>query len=289
LVIGITKFPSPAADLIDMITLMLLLAIQVANPGEMACTGSVQRMKVAENVYVAGVEDEGTMTLAAAGQILYLNGPGVPSLKVGEVQRVVRPEGRIHDPLTPLAVRGVYYKDMGTIRIEAINQDSATARVLMSCQSGMLKGDVVIANTPRPPVEFNGALSTRLTPVPRGLVSKIILGKDDARELAAGQFCFIPVGKADGVKAGDQFIVFRPNPKFHSADMAAKGTAAGATYSPMPSGIFGDKMESLLGDRTLPPKVIGDIVIVDAGEKMSTGKIVNSMIEIHLGDLVVKK
>jgi hypothetical protein len=71
--------------------------------------------------------------------------------------------------------------------------------------------------------------------------------------------------------------------------MAAKGTAAGATYSSMPSGIFGDKMESLLGDRTLPPKVIGDIVIVDAGEKMSTGKIVNSMIEIHLGDLVVKK
>lgn len=286
---GITKFPLLPADLIDMITLMLLLAIQVASPGEMACTGSVQQMKVTENLYIAGVEDEGATTLATAGQLLYLNGPGVSTLKVGEVQRVVRPEGRVHDPLTPATVLGVYYKDMGTIRIEAVNQESATARVLMSCQAGILKGDVVIANTPKSPVEFNGALSTQLTPVPRGLVSKIVLAKDDKRELAAGTFCFVPVGKHDGVKPGDQFIVFRPNPKYNSGDMVAKGTGAGATYAPMPKGIFGNKMGSLLDDRTLPPKVIGDIVIVDAGEKISVGKVVNSMMEIHLGDLVAKK
>jgi len=226
-------------------------------------------------------------TLAAAGRILYLNGPGVSSLKTGTVHRVVRPQGKVHDPSTG-AELGAYYKDIGAIQIESVEERRATARVRMSCE-GMLKGDLIVPNTPKPIVEFSGSPSNLLTPIPHGLSSTILLAKDDRRELAAGQFCFIQLGKRDGVRPGDQFIVFRSYPAFNSNDMDVGGTVASSTYSSMRNGHYRHKQNSMLSGRTLPPRVLGDIVIVEVGEGVSTAKIINSMSEMAPGDLVVKK
>ncbi len=175
-----------------MLTLLLLFAFQVATPGEMACVGSIQETTVPQDIYIAGLEDEGTATMALPGQILYLNGPRDSSLKSGTVQRVVRPEGRLSDPWTK-AKLGTYYKDIGTVQIEAVERESATARVILSCQ-GILKGDLVIPNLPKPVIEFSGSMSNALTSIPRGLSSSILFAKDDMRELSAGQFCFIQLG-----------------------------------------------------------------------------------------------
>lgn len=270
-----------------MITLLLLFALKVVSPGEMACVGSVQEMNIPEDVFIAGVDDEGTTAFGSPGQILYLNGPGVSFLKTGTVQRVIRPEGRVRDPITTEKL-GTYYKDIGTVRIEAVDQESATARILLTCE-GMLKGDIVIPNVQKPIVEFNGSLSNALTPLRGGLAGPILLGKHDAREMAVGQFCFIQLGQRDGVKLGDRFVVFRPNPAYNAQDMDALGSATDALYSPVRGGFFGSKLDSMLRDRTLPPKVLGDIVIVEVGEGISAGKIINSMSEIHPGDLVVKR
>ena len=253
----------------------------------MACVGSIQEMTVPEDVYVSGVEGEGIETIATPGQILYLDGPGVAQLKVGTVQRVVRPEGKVRDPRTRTAL-GTYYKDVGTVQIEAVYEESATARVLLSCE-GMLKGDAVIPSEPRVAVEFNGALSNDVTPVPRGASSWILLAKDDLRALGAGNICFIGLGRRDGVKAGDRFTVFREHPSFNSQDMETVGTDTESSYSPVRGIIYRFRMNSKLRDRQLPPKILGDIVIVEAGERVSTGKIINSMSEIMPGDPVVKR
>ena len=286
-VTGITKFFAGLADLITMLKLLLLFALQVASPREMACVGSIQEMTVPEDVYVSGVEGEGIETIATPGQILYLDGPGVAQLKVGTVQRVVRPEGKVRDPRTRTAL-GTYYKDVGTVQIEAVYEESATARVLLSCE-GMLKGDAVIPSEPRVAVEFNGALSNDVTPVPRGASSWILLAKDDLRALGAGNICFIGLGRRDGVKAGDRFTVFREHPSFNSQDMETVGTDTESSYSPVRGIIYRFRMNSKLRDRQLPPKILGDIVIVEAGERVSTGKIINSMSEIMPGDPVVKR
>jgi hypothetical protein len=270
-----------------MITLLLLFAFQVVTPGEMACVGSIQEMKVPEDVYVAGVEGEGIATYVTPGRILFLNGPGVSFLKTGSVQKVVRPEGKVRDPLTQKEL-GTYFRDVGTVRIETVDQESATARVVMSCE-GMLKGDLIISNSPKPIVEFNGTPSNPFTALPHGLSSSILFAKNDARNLAAGQFCFIQAGKRDGVKPGDRFIVFRPYPPFNQQDMANAETAADSTYSSIGSSFSGYRMDSILRERTIPPKILGDIVIVEVGEAISTGKIVNSMSEINPGDLVVRR
>jgi hypothetical protein len=258
-------------DLICMLTLILLFALQVATPGEMSCIGSIINYPLPADIYIAGVENEGTVSLATQGQILYLNGPRVPLLKVGEINRVVRPAEKVHDSLTGKQL-GIYYQDLGTIRIETVTRDSATARVVLSCQ-GFKKGDLVFPSVPKPMLSFNGELSNKLTQLPaNGMVSSILFAKENVQNIAAGQFCFIGRGWRDGVKPGDRFTVFRSHPPLDSKEMS-KGTIP----------------PSMLAKRKLPPMILGDIIIVDAGDKISTGKVINGLSEMHPGDLVIKR
>jgi hypothetical protein len=271
-----------------MLTLLLLFAMKVAVPNEMACVGSIQEGILPLDTYVAAVEMEGVATLAVEGRVLYLNGPKVSSLKPGAVQRVVRPEGKVRDPLTGNG-SGYYYRDLGTIKIVAVEPNQATARVLNSCQE-IFKGDVVLPFIQKPAVEFGGELSTNTTMLPQnGVASSIVLSKNDLRQLAAGSICFLGLGAHDGVKAGDRFIVFRPYPKFNSQDMAAVDSDMNVSYSPMSKWFYRFNVNALLGKRNLPPQILGDIVVVETGDRTSTGKIVNSLSEINVGDLIVKK
>jgi hypothetical protein len=271
-----------------MFTLLLLFAMKVAVPSEMACIGSIQGGVLPLDVYVAAVEMEGVATLAVEGQILYLNGPKASSLKPGSIQRVVRPEGKVQDPLTGKE-SGYYYRDIGTIRIVGLEQEQVTARVLNSCQP-MLKGDVVLPFAPKSAVDFGGELSADTTVLPQdGLASSIVLGKDDLRVLAAGSICFIGLGAREGVKPGDRFIVFRPYPNFNSQDMSFVENNSNVSYSPMSKWFYRFNIRGLLGKRKIPPQILGDIIVLETGEWSSTGKVVNSLSEISVGDLIVKK
>jgi hypothetical protein len=272
-----------------MYTLLLLFALQVVLPREMVCLGFVQDSFVPQDIYVAAVQNEGLSAMASEGQVLYLNGPKVASLRSGEVHRVIRPEGKIHDPSTGDGL-GIYYRELGTVRVEAVGKDNATALVLVSCHA-ILKGDLVVPVPPKTAVEFNGSLSSSLTPIPaQGLVSSIVLGKDDVQEIAAGSFCFIGLGARDGVKPGDRFTVIRPHASFHSRDLTVDGKGANASYSPLRNDWnYRHRLNAMLRNRAVPPRVLGDFVVVQTGERVSAGKIVNSLSEIHLGDLVVKR
>jgi hypothetical protein len=271
-----------------MLTLLLLFAFQVASAREMACIGSVQETRVPDDVYIAGVAEEGLTTSASPGQILYLNGPGISALKAGTVLRVMRPEGRVRVRKSK-SRSGIYYSDIGTIRIQSVDSKSATASVLSSCSGLMVKGDLVVPSAPKPVVEFVGNKSTAQTPVQGGLSSSILFAKDDVQVLGAGNFCFIPLGKRDGVKPGDRFVVFRQQSKYNPQDMNVLGTAPNSTYAPIRNGMYRYKQDSMLNARTLPPMVLGDIVIVETGEGMSTGKVISSLSEILPGDKVVKR
>jgi hypothetical protein len=277
-----------SADLVDMFKLLFLFALKVVNPNEMACVGSIQDATLPLDIYVAGVEMEGTATLAVQGQVIYLNGPKVSSLKPGTVQRVIRPEGKVRDPLTGNHL-GSYYLDVGSIRIEAVEPEKAKATVQISC-NGILKGDLVVPYVPKPAVEFSGEMSNGLTSLPdNGLVSSILLGKDDVKELGSGSICFLGLGHRDGIKPGDRFIIFRPSPDFNSRDLDTWGKGKNRSYSPLQGIAYRFKLKGLLRARKVSPQILGDIVVVETGETISTGKVVNSLSEIHLGDLIVKR
>jgi hypothetical protein len=282
--------PRPrAADLVVMHILALFFALQVATSGEMACLGTLQDVSIPADLHIAGVQKEGLAAYGVEGQYVFLNGPRVSSLRVGDIRRVLRLEGKVHDPLSG-DPRGLYYRDIGTIRVETVGPKSAAARILTSCQ-GVMKGDLAVPSAPTAMVVFRGDFSNAVTPIPSdSLVGPILLGKEDARELAAGSFCFIGVGARDGVQPGDRFTVFRPYPPFDSKDMDVDGKRANASYSPMRNSyLYRYQWMQVLKQRSLPPQVLGDIVVVQTGDRVSAGRIVSSLSEIHPGDLVVKR
>jgi len=269
-------------------TFILLFALQVVTSPEMNCLGFISEFPVSEEVFIAGAEEEGITALASENDLISLNGPGIIDLKTGESYKVVRPEGKVRDRISKDEI-GTYYKELGIIKIEASGTGFATARVASSC-GYMIKGDLVVPLKERPGVKFGGKMSNKLTPFPPdGLSSTIILGKDDLQEMAAGNICFIRAGTRQGVKAGDRFTIYRVQPPLNQRDLSVDGEGSGNTYEKLVAGRSDTELLWMLTDRNLPPRVLGDLVIIDAGETTSVAKIVNSLSEIQLGDIVVRR
>jgi hypothetical protein len=240
------------------------------------------------NIYISGTEEDEVNNYSHAGQLVYLSGPGVASLKVGELYTVVRPEGIIRDPAAGALV-GIYHKELGTLRIEATRPDGATASVASSCNA-ILKGDLLVPVVSKPAVTFSGKLSDGLTPFPdKGLMSDIVLGKNGIKEMAAGDICYIDLGSHDGVKPGDRFTVYRPQPPFEPRHLEVDGSNAGYSYKRYRSYEYRRVLISALSGRTVPPRVLGDLVVVDVQETTAVAKIINSLAEIHPGDVVVRR
>src|SRR5207247_11426870 len=110
------------------------------------CLGMLHDSDLPLDLLLMGSEYERAPARLTAGSLVYAGGPALSSAKVGEVFQVIRPEGKVRDSYTREAV-GVYYKEIGTIRLEAIRPDSATGTVLMSC-AHMVKGDLLVAMRP---------------------------------------------------------------------------------------------------------------------------------------------
>ena len=273
-----------------MVTLALLstLLLQVATPGEMSCLGFIQDAPAPLNIYVSGTEEDEVNNYSHVGQLLYLDGPAASSLKPGELYRVVRPDGRIRDKITGATV-GIYHMELGTVRIEAVRRDGASASVIHSCHV-ILKGDILLPTVARQPARFDGKLSDRLTPFSDdGTMSSIILGKNGIREMGAGDFCFIALGRRDGIKVGDRFTVFRPQPPFNSHDLDLAGSKGGAAYEQYSSHKYRGVLSGLLKNRKAPPRMLGDLVVLDVQEGAAVTKIINSLAEINIGDIVIRR
>ena len=264
------------------------MLFQIVSSSEMSCIGLIRDTHIPADVFIAGTREEGANALAAEGELVYLNGPALSTLKSGEKYRVVRPEGTLRDRQTRDEM-GIYFKSLATVRVERVETGSAVAVILNSCQA-IAKGDLVVPATPRIPVEFKGELSNRLTGFPeQGLTSVIILGEDDVHELATGQFCFIKAGSRDGVKPGDRFTVYRLPIPFQLQDLVVNGVGRMRSYQKVNVATYDPQLIEILRERKIPPRPVGDIVVVEAGETSAAARVINSLVEIHPGDIVVRR
>jgi hypothetical protein len=307
LLFGLTQGAVYAQKIGDSLAKQQELKGTLAMPNEMNCLGFIHDSLLPMDIYVSGVEEEGLATFVTENSLVYLSGPGLKNAKAGDVFKAVRPEARIRDRFTQQLI-GNYYKELGTVRIEALRPGGATGTVLLSCNL-MFKGDVLVPFTTKAPVKFTGDKSTRMTPYPEGgLATTIVLGKDDRREMSEGTVCFIPVGTREGVKPGDRFTIYRLQPPFDPKDLIVNtahvrsnvegssigGAKTGAvqsptSYEPTLSGRYNGELIQKLMEREVPHRVLGDLVVLEAGETTSSAKIITSRTEIHIGDIVVRR
>ncbi len=273
-----------------MVTIVLAIALfaGAAVQDESACLGFIDRSLLPMGVYVAGAESDGFSALAEQTELIYLNGPGLSSLRAGSTYLVVRPEGYVKNPENKAPV-GIYYRELGTVKIETTGPRSAAALVMTSCRE-IMKGDLIISMEQRASVPTKVEPTERLAPAPEGaLASVVVLGLDDRRELGAGDVCFIGIGARDGVRPGDRFTVFRSQPPFNAQDLTVAGSGKARTYKKILSGLYRLEVTNTLRKRTLPERVMGDLVILRAAETTAVAKVVNSRAELHIGDKVIRR
>jgi peptidoglycan-associated lipoprotein len=179
--------------------------------------------------------------------------------------------------------RGQYYKDIGQVEVTAVHPTSAIARVTHACEALGL-GDLVIPFRERPYPEYKPDEEFDRFAAPSGLpVGVLMAGKEFTHAFGQGSVVYVSLGSRDGVVVGDYVRLFRPahNTAYNGYRKVVMGQwkryrGVAAQSKPLPTGKRKD----------LPRESMGEALVVNVQEKVSTALVTFSLREFHAGDFV---
>jgi hypothetical protein len=152
---------------------------------------------------------------------------------------------------------GAYVRLLGTLRVDSVKQDKRAHAIItdsnMEIQRGAKVGPLMkefstVPNVP-PKVDLQGSIIAMLT---------------RERLIGQGELVFIDQGKGSGIEVGNRMYVVR------------RGDAYPAHAS----------LQTGQDDRRFPARALGQIVIVEVGDKISVGLVTLSVQEMGVGDVV---
>jgi hypothetical protein len=184
------------------------------------------------------------------GDIVYLGGGTKQGLTAGSLFTIVAGERPVVHPVTAQAF-GSFYKYVGRLRVLSVQEDTAIAEIVHSCDAVHV-GDRLRPFEPEPvplgrptplrPVNLPVA-ADKLTDAPT-----IIYSRDEIISLGQDHVVFIDRGSDQNVTPGDVFTIYRSN------------------------------------DRGLPPLLLGELAVLSVQKRSATAKITESRYTIFLGD-----
>lgn len=186
----------------------------------------------------------------STGDIVYVDGGRARGLVPGSVFTVVNPEQPITHPITREVV-GRYYRYLGRLRILSVQEESAIAEIVHSCEA-ITAGALLMPFEPEPvPL----GRSTSMRPVNYPVAAEklqgapaIVYAKDDIIALGADHVVHVDLGEQDATP-GDMFTIYRQNE--HPG---------------------------------MPPIVIGELAVLSVHKHFSVAKIIESRYPVRLGD-----
>jgi len=183
------------------------------------------------------------------GDIIYVDGGRERGLLPGKMFSAVLPERPVVHPVLGQVV-GRYYRYVGRVRILSVQESTAIAEIVQSCDP-LSTGALLFPFEPEPvplgrstplrPVNFPAA-AEKLEHAP-----SIIYSRDDILALGADAVVHIDIGEQD-TTPGDIFTIYREN---------------------RPG---------------LPPVVMGELAVLSVHKRFSVAKIIESRYPIKLGD-----
>ncbi|MEO6195068.1 MAG: LysM peptidoglycan-binding domain-containing protein [Thermoanaerobaculia bacterium] len=184
-----------------------------------------------------------------AGDIIYVDGGRERGLLPGTMFSAVVPERPVVHPALGQVV-GRYYRSVGRVRILSVQDSTAIAEIVQSCDP-LTTGALLFPFEPEPvplgrstplrPVNFPAA-AEKLAHAP-----SIVYSRDDILSLGADAVVHIDIGEQD-TTPGDIFTIYREN---------------------RPG---------------LPPIVMGELAVLSVHKRFSVAKIIESRYPIKLGD-----
>ncbi len=235
-------------------------AVAVAGPYRI---GQVRRQQYALHesfVTPAEVQASGTVEAAFEEKLLlatldraYARFARSAPVRPGETYVVYRTERPIHHPETG-ELLGYQTRVLGTARVVAVDDKAATV-VIASANDPIERGALLGPWTektfrPVPPRPNARDLDGRIVGEPLSVLTQI----------AEHQVVFVDRGSADGVQAGNALQVVR----------------AGDPYGQDPS--------TASWDPSLPKEHVGELLVIDAREHVSTALVTRSRVELLVGD-----
>lgn len=183
------------------------------------------------------------------GDIIYIDGGRAGGLSPGTQFTVIVPGNPIVHPVRKEVV-GRYYRYLGRVRILSVQDTTAIAEIVQTCDP-ILIGAFLTPFEPEPvPLGRSTALRPVNYPAPAEKLQSspaIIYAKDDILSLGADHVVHVDLGE-DDVTPGDMYTIYRDNR----------------------SG--------------LPPVVVGELAVLSVHKHFAVAKILESRYPVHLGD-----
>ena len=216
-------------------------------------TAFVEKSDLDKSIAIDGSVDE--KTLLGNGDSVYLSYPAGKPPRLGERYSIYQPGNVVKSGNTEV---GAYVHVLGTVEVVSVKQDKRARGVIVEANQEIERGAKVgpLVKTfktvpPSPPkVDAQGTVVAMLT-------HEQLIGQ--------GEVVFVDLGKRSGIEVGNRMFVVR------------RGDA------------YPRNMNNQIGqdDRKFPARALGEIVIVEVGDRISIGLVTLAVQEMSVGDLVM--
>lgn len=214
---------------------------------------------------IAGAKND-NRHLLADGEVIYLAGGADRGVKAGDRLVVMKTvQTRFFHPddqrrKTPL---GDIVQHVGTVRVTTVNPKSSIA-VIEKSMNSIAVGDHVASFTE--PANMPAKLRTDVAdPLEAKNPAKVIFAKDSRGQVALGELILVDRGRADGLNVGDVLLGVRTRSFPLTEAKVAKNVVMDQTGHYM-----------------------GQVVVIRADEHSATCRILRSVQEFQVGDVVSK-
>ncbi|MFN7947862.1 MAG: hypothetical protein U0Z53_21105 [Blastocatellia bacterium] len=265
---------------------------------DLYCAGFINSRPSPNYFQIVGAEFENTRAHFGQGDVVYLNAGRAQSVEEGMLFSIVRPRGDFRSPFKHTSGQrdlGVYTSELGVLRVISVQQDSAVARIIFSCNDIQF-GDQLRAFEQRPSVttELSAPLP-RYQPTSGKKPGRIVLQREQKEVLSPRDVIYIDLGRDNGVNPGDKFTIFRYFPddantaRYDDDDVQVRrsGGFQSDTYK---GGTFSNdhpregRQAVKNARKEIPRTIVGELVIIAVQPKSATAVITRTTQEVHTGD-----
>ncbi len=216
-------------------------------------TAFVEKSDLDQSISIDGAVDEKVML--GDNDEVYLKYPEGKPPRVGATYSIYRPGNVVKSNGTEL---GAYVHVLGIVQVTSVAQDKRARGIILDANQEIERGAKV-----GPLVKTFDTVPTTLSKVDAQGNVVAMLAYDQL--IGQGEVLFLDLGKRSGVEVGNRMFVVR----------------RGDGHAPIMSTQTGQD------DRRFPARALGQIVIVDVGERISVGLVTLAVQEMSVGDIVM--
>ena len=189
----------------------LLLAQSGLSQSDIYCAGFFTQRPIETALIIQGSEDGGFKNEFATGDYVYLSKGSDVITAPGGQYTIIRPVKDVNfkeafaGQRMVLMELGTHYAEVGRLEVSVLHDRSATAKILMACDS-ILAGDIAIPfNARNAPALKTPRMTDRFAPSSGKATGLIAAAKEYDAWLGEGKIVYLNLGSAQGVQPGSYF------------------------------------------------------------------------------------